>query len=83
MSLVSEVVVPIPGGASMKFVTRSLVCLTLALVCCGFGIGCEAEKGPAQKAGEKVDSAVQNAKDRLDPAGPAEKAGRAVDKAVK
>jgi hypothetical protein len=67
----------------MKFVARSFVCLTLGVFCCGLGTGCEAEKGPAQKAGEKVDSAVQNAKDRLDPAGPAEKAGRAVDKAVK
>jgi hypothetical protein len=67
----------------MKFVARSFVCLTLSLVCCGLGAGCEAEKGPAQKAGEKVDSAVQNAKDRLDPAGPAEKAGRAIDKVAK
>jgi hypothetical protein len=83
MILVAEVVVLFPGGASMKFVARSLVCLTLSVFCFGLGTGCEAEKGPAQKAGEKVDSAVQKAKDKLDPAGPVEKAGRAVDNAAK
>jgi hypothetical protein len=67
----------------MKFVARSFVCLTLGVFCCGFGTGCEAEKGPAEKAGAKVDAGVQKVKDRLDPAGPAEKAGRAVDNAVK
>jgi hypothetical protein len=47
------------------------------------GAGCEAEKGPAEKAGEGVDKAVQKAKDAVDPAGPAEKAGRAVDDTIK
>lgn len=43
--------------------------------------GCE-EKGPAEKAGAKVDQGVQNVKDAVNPPGPGEKAGRAVDKAV-
>jgi hypothetical protein len=46
------------------------------------GAGCEAEKGPAEKAGEKVDQAVKNANDAISPPGPAEKAGRAADKAL-
>lgn len=45
--------------------------------------GCEEPKGPAEKAGENVDKAVQDAKDAVNPPGPAEKAGRAVDNAVK
>jgi hypothetical protein len=42
---------------------------------------CE-RKGPTERAGEKVDNAIDKAKDKLDPAGPAEKAGRKIDKAV-
>jgi len=38
--------------------------------------GCE--KGPAQKAGEKIDRAV----DQLSGKGPVEKAGERIDKAV-
>jgi len=54
----------------------------LALVAAGgFLVGCE-EKGPAERAGEKVDRGVQKAKDAVDPAGPAEKAGRSVDRTV-
>ncbi|MDG3008172.1 Rv0909 family putative TA system antitoxin [Paludisphaera mucosa] len=45
------------------------------------GAGCET-KGPAEKAGEKIDRGVENAKDAIDPRGPGEKAGAAVDKAV-
>ncbi len=48
------------------------------------GAGCESEKGPAEKAGEKIDNAAKDAKDTLSPpAGPAEKAGKEVDKALK
>jgi hypothetical protein len=67
----------------MKSVTRSFVSLTLIALCCGLGAGCEAEKGPAEKAGAKIDAGVQKVQDKLDPAGPAEKAGRAIDKAAK
>jgi len=59
-----------PGVASV-FVGASL-----------FFAGCGETKGPAEKAGEQVDQAVQKAKDAVDPPGPAEKAGRAVDKAL-
>ncbi|WP_406696520.1 hypothetical protein V5E97_36595 [Singulisphaera sp. Ch08] len=44
--------------------------------------GCES-KGPAEKAGERIDNSVQDAKDAINPPGPVEEAGRAVDKAVK
>jgi hypothetical protein len=43
--------------------------------------GCEA-KGPAEKVGENVDRAAQDAKDVVVPPGPVEKAGRAVDRTV-
>jgi hypothetical protein len=43
--------------------------------------GC-AQKGPAQRAGENIDSAVENMKDAVDPPGPAEKAGRSFDRAI-
>ncbi len=41
------------------------------------------EKGPAEKAGERVDKAIENVKDAADPKGPAEKAGEKVDRALK
>lgn len=46
------------------------------------GAGCESEKGPAEKAGENIDSAAQKVKDTVSPPGPVEKAGRAVDKTL-
>lgn len=46
------------------------------------GTGCES-KGPAERAGERVDQGVQDVKDAINPPGPVEKAGRAVDKALK
>jgi hypothetical protein len=45
------------------------------------GVGCE-RQGPTERAGQKIDRAVEEAKDKLDPAGPAEKAGKAVDRTV-
>lgn len=56
----------------------------LALLLVGalaFGAGCE-QKGPAEKAGESIDKAAQDAKDAVSPPGPVEKAGREVDKAL-
>jgi hypothetical protein len=58
----------------MKNVTKPLACLALTVASLSFFSGCEANKGPAEKAGEKVDRAIQG--------GPAEKAGRAVDNAT-
>ena len=46
------------------------------------GAGCDSEKGPAEKAGEKVDQAAEKVKDTISPPGPVEKAGRAADKAL-
>ena len=43
--------------------------------------GC-VQKGPAQRAGENIDRAVEDMKDAVDPPGPAEKAGRSIDRAV-
>lgn len=44
-------------------------------------LGCS-EPGPAEKAGSKVDEAVESVKDAIDPAGPAEKVGEKIDDAV-
>jgi hypothetical protein len=54
-------------------VTIATVAAALALV-----VGCE--KGPAQKAGERVDRAI--GEDRVFSRGPVEKAGKEIDKAV-
>ena len=43
--------------------------------------GC-APKGPAQRAGEKFDRAIDDMKDAVDPPGPAQKAGRAIDRTI-
>jgi len=51
--------------------------LVTGLVTGGMLAGCD-EKGPAQKAGERVDKAI----DKLTGKGPVEKAGERVDKAV-
>lgn len=40
------------------------------------------EKGPAEKAGESIDKAVENVKDAVDPKGPVEKAGEKIDKVL-
>lgn len=44
-------------------------------------VGCS-EPGPAEKAGQSIDKAVEDVRDKLDPAGPAEKAGEKIDDAV-
>ncbi len=40
------------------------------------------EKGPAEKAGDHLDKAIENVKDAVDPKGPVEKAGEKIDKAL-
>ena len=45
-------------------------------------IACDKPKGPAEKAGEKIDNAIDNVSDAIDPKGPMEKAGRAIDRAT-
>jgi uncharacterized protein YjbJ (UPF0337 family) len=44
-------------------------------------VGCQRE-GPVEQAGKKVDQAVEDAKQKLNPEGPVEKAGKKVDQAV-
>jgi hypothetical protein len=58
------------------------VLIVVALLVLTAPLGACRKKGPAEKAGEKVDETVEKIGDALDPKGPAEKAGRAVDKAV-
>ena len=43
---------------------------------------CTEDKGPAQKAGQKLDNAADKVSDTVNPKGPVEKAGRAVDRAT-
>jgi hypothetical protein len=43
--------------------------------------GCR-EKGPAERAGEKIDRQMDKVEDAIDPKGPVEKAGRKLDRAV-
>lgn len=40
------------------------------------------EKGPAEEAGEKLDEAIEDVKDKVDPQGPAERVGEKVDDAL-
>ena len=64
---------------------RILPVIALLLVLTGGSLlksGCEKPKGPAEKAGEKVDKAVDKVSDAVNPKGPVEKAGRAVDRAT-
>jgi hypothetical protein len=66
---------------TMRTMTTRLGTLAL-LGTMALAAGCE-DKGPAEKAGAKVDQGIQDVKDAVNPPGPAEKAGRAIDKAVK
>jgi hypothetical protein len=61
----------------MKFTLLLSLCLAPLLA----SVSCR-EKGPAERAGENVDSAVEKVKDAVDPKGPVEKAGEKVDKAL-
>ena len=46
------------------------------------GLGACEDKGPAESAGQKIDQAVEKAKEAVDPQGPAERAGENIDEAV-
>jgi hypothetical protein len=62
------------GGTAMYNMYKQL-----GIIALGLGIALAAcEKGPAEKAGEKIDKAV----DALSGKGPVEKAGKRVDRAV-
>ncbi len=61
---------------------RILAGLAMLLPTLMLATGCPHHKGPAERAGQKVDRAKEKVEDTVDPKGPAEKAGRKVDKAV-
>jgi len=62
------------------FRPRRLV--VILLVFAATTLACE-RKGPAERAGEKIDKATQHVRDAVDPPkGPVEKLGRKVDRAV-
>ena len=46
-----------------------------------FTASCE-KKGPAEETGEKIDEAVEEVKDTVDPEGPAENVGEKIDEAT-
>ncbi len=62
-----------------KLMTWGVIMLLAGSV--SIGAGC-VQKGPAQRAGEDIDQAVEDMKDAVDPPGPAEKAGRSIDRTV-
>ncbi|MEO5917740.1 MAG: hypothetical protein ABIS50_26145 [Luteolibacter sp.] len=62
----------------MKFTTLMSLFLLPFVVS---AVSCK-KKGPAEKAGEGIDKAVEKVGDAIDPKGPVEKAGEKVDKAL-
>lgn len=61
--------------------TKIAVAAALTALLLAGATGCR-EKGPAEKAGEKIDEAGEKLRDALDPRGPAEKAGEKIDEAL-
>ena len=62
---------------------RSLVPVAaVVLGLCLSTAACSAHKGPAQRAGARMDQAADNASDAVHPKGPAQKAGRTIDRAT-
>ena len=57
---------------------REVVIVVLLAAAAGLVVGCD--KGPAQKAGERVDRALDQ--DPVLGKGPVEKAGKKIDKAI-
>jgi hypothetical protein len=69
---------PTEPHRNMKLSLLMALCLlpiTASLVSCK-------PKGPAEKAGESVDEAIEDVKDAVNPKGPVEKAGEKVDEAL-
>lgn len=61
---------------------KSIIIATIAsLAILATATSCR-KKGPAEKAGEKMDETIENVKDAVDPKGPVEKAGEKVDDAL-
>jgi hypothetical protein len=70
-----------PSNKTTTIMKPSLLMSVCLLPLMGTVVSCR-EKGPAEKAGENVDEAVEKVSDAIDPKGPAEKAGEKVDKAL-
>ncbi len=64
----------------MKTLIRISI-LTAILAFSLFLVGCQ-EEGPAEKAGKKIDEAVENVEEKINPQGTAEEAGEKIDEAV-
>lgn len=62
--------------------TRQWTVVVSALAMIATLSGCPRHKGPAERAGEKLDRAADKVEDAVDPKGPLEKAGRKIDRAV-
>jgi hypothetical protein len=60
---------------------KNLSILSISLLVVTGLSACE-KKGPAEKAGEKIDKAVDKVQDTVNPKGPMEKAGEKVDESV-
>lgn len=61
---------------------KGIIAIVAFLMTAGLMTACEKE-GPLERAGEKVDEAIEKAADKLEPnEGPAEKAGEKIDEAV-
>lgn len=64
---------------------KKLLTLSAGLLIAAGLFACE-QKGPAEKAGEKIDETVEKAKDKVEdvtkPEGPMERAGKKIDEAV-
>jgi hypothetical protein len=65
----------------MKRLLSTALAVSLAIGGAALTSGCR-EKGPAERAGEKLDRSMDKLEDKLDPKGPAEKAGRKIDRAI-
>jgi hyperosmotically inducible protein len=62
--------------------TMRITALALILIAAVFAYGCE-KKGPAEKAGEKIDHAYSEAKEKAEEAGETiEEAGKKIEEAL-
>ncbi|MCE9649667.1 MAG: hypothetical protein K8R18_08605 [Parvibaculum sp.] len=60
---------------------KAMIGIALTLPLMGALAACD-DKGPAEKAGEKLDNAADEMKDAVNPQGPAEKTGEKIDNAT-
>lgn len=70
-----------PGKKTHNTMKIPVIAIVALVPLLGFLASCE-KKGPAEKAGENIDEAIEDVKDAVDPKGPIEKAGEKVDEAL-